>query len=509
MWSNRRRQVALAVLGGAVALFGLACAERVVYRDVRFPTPPAGAANFLGFEETESKETVCGNCHVGHQADWERTAHADAWNTLIASGHAAGYCEGCHSVGALGNASTTEAAGWAGSKDTRYHDVQCESCHGPGLAHVENPEASIPTASIAVGTDLTVGCGECHNGTHHPFVEEWEQSGHAVVNKGDDPTHPGPALRAECQSCHTAKGALDAWGVTANYAEKNNGQGHEVGIVCAVCHDPHSNEASRRADEGGTGPTNALKMPNSGGQLRYSVDVPNEEQNLCMKCHHKRGQPDLGAAQDSRGPHSPEGPLLLGENVGYWFGDTPDSKIYGSHGPDGNPRLCATCHMARFEVTDATTGAFKMQVVGHRFEATPCVDAEGNPTGETDCAITAQSYKGCVASGCHQTEDAARNAQQVVETRIANLAAELKALIDQVRATEVNSKDGRWSSAEGANFNYQLATMEGSAIHNPFMIEALLTASIREMETRYGISAQRNIDLRNIIGTPLLNTGSR
>lgn len=499
MWSNRRRQVALAVLGGAVALFGLACAERVVYRDVRFPTPPAAAANFLGFESADDNETVCGNCHVGHQADWERTAHADAWNTLVASGHRQGFCEGCHTVNFRGNSVNDSTGGWVSTKDTRYHDVQCESCHGPGLDHVQNPEGAVPLAPIAVGADLSLGCGECHNGTHHPFVEEWEQSGHGNLLAS-------PSKRAECQSCHTAKGALDAWGVTANYREKNTGEGHQLAIVCAVCHDPHSNEASRRADEGGTGPTRALKTPNSGGQLRYSVDVPNEEQNLCMKCHHKRAQPDIDTTFNSRGPHSPQGPLVLGENVGFWFSDTPSGdRIYGSHGPGGNPRLCATCHMARYEITDQATGAFKLQAAGHRFAATPCVDAEGNPTGETQCAITARSFRGCVGSGCHATQDAARSAFTVVTTRIDNLAAELDALIDQVRATEIRATDRRWSSAEGAQFNYDLAVLKkGSRIHNPFMIEALLTASIREMERTYGLSAQVNVDLRNIIGTPHL-----
>src|SRR5574339_981138 len=121
--------------------------------------------------------------------------------------------------------------------------------------------------------------------------------------------------------------------------------------------------------------------------------------------------------------------------------------------------------MARFEVTDKETGAFKLGGVGHRFEATPCVDANGEPTGEATCAVTAQSFKGCVGSGCHQTQDAARNLAGVVQTRIDNLAAQLKALVDQVRATAINANDGRWTVAEGADFNYQLAKMTGSPIH--------------------------------------------
>jgi len=40
--------------------------------------------------------------------------------------------------------------------------VQCESCHGPGLPHVQNPDASQPLASILAAQDAAAGCGECH-----------------------------------------------------------------------------------------------------------------------------------------------------------------------------------------------------------------------------------------------------------------------------------------------------------------------------------------------------------
>lgn len=495
MSNDRRRGLMMGAIGLSIAFLGFACAERVVYRDQRFPEPPAAAAGFLGFQTVATNQTVCGNCHVGHQSDWERTAHADAWETLAASAGKQTFCEGCHTVNEQGNDAGQETSGWTATGDPRYHDVQCESCHGPGLDHVQNPESTQPLARISVGTDLTVGCGECHNGAHHPFVEEWEESGHGQVLAS-------PAGRAECRSCHTAKGALDAWGVTANYAERNDTQGHQLAIVCAVCHDPHNNEASRRS-EVGTGPTNVLRTPESGGQLRFSIDVPNEEQNLCMKCHHKRAQPELDASQFSRGPHSPEGPLLLGENVGFWFGNVPvDERIRGTHGTEANPRLCATCHMVRYQVTDELTGEFVFQAVGHRFEALTCVDGQGIPTGEDSCAIAAQSFRGCVGSGCHGTEDAARSIYVVVTNRINTLAAELDRLVDQVRATEIRQNDGRWTTAEGADFNYQLAVRPGSQVHNPFMIEALLTTSIAEMKQDYGVSVRSGLDLRNIIGTP-------
>lgn len=494
-----RRPVVLAALVTAGIFAAISCADKVVFEDSRIPTPPAAAAGFLGFDNEAKNLTVCGDCHVTHQTKWRQTAHADAFATLSASPGKQAACEGCHTVNGRGNTTADASGGWESVKDARYHDVQCESCHGPGLSHATNPEAGQPVASIAVSA--TAGCGECHNGAHHPFVEEWAKSGHAVPIAS-------PASRAECQACHTAKGALDAWGVTARYTENNATQGHALGIVCAVCHDPHSNEASRRSNSG-TGVTNVLKMPASGGQLRYSVDVPSEEQNLCMKCHHKRSQPELDATQNSRGPHSPEGPLLLGEEVGFWFGDitAPAAQIAGTHGTTANPGLCTTCHMVAYSVNDKLTGAFKLNVVGHSFEAIPCVGADGIPNGSTTCTLDQRSFKGCVNSGCHGTESAARSAYTVANTRTNTLAAQLKVLVDKVRATEIKSTDGKWTTAEGADFNYQLALKKGSPIHNPFMIEALLLNSITEMQRKYNLRVAPEINLRPTLGTHLTAGG--
>jgi hypothetical protein len=57
-------------------------------------------------------------------------------------------------VSSLGNQVTQPSVGWVGTQNARYQDVQCESCHGPGLVHVTNPDApgTKPLAPIAVGT---------------------------------------------------------------------------------------------------------------------------------------------------------------------------------------------------------------------------------------------------------------------------------------------------------------------------------------------------------------------
>jgi predicted CXXCH cytochrome family protein len=435
-----------------------------------FEDPPAGAANFLGYSNQEANLPVCGNCHVGQNSEWQQTAHASAWEGLQSSSHAAESCEGCHTVSENGNAAEDANAGWVGTKDPRYQNVQCESCHGPGLAHVTNPDAGQPLASILVGTDLTNGCGECHTGSHHGFVDEWIESRH-----GEGAHRPQYREREECRTCHGARGAFEAWGVDARYLEKEGTDG--IGIVCAVCHDPHD-------------ATNEH-------QLRFPITSRDVNVNLCMKCHQRRAIPDVTS---EHGPHSPQGPLLLGEDVGWQppnFAYT-NTAIRGTHGSEANTELCATCHLNAYTVTDQLTGAFVWSVKGHSFQPIPCLDESGIPDPQATCTTAERSFASCTASGCHGSQDAARSAYIVATTRIAELVEELEALLDMVPATEFDTEDGVYTTAEGSLFNAELGAITSSAIHNPFLTEALLTASIKQVETDYGLGALSTISLENM-----------
>jgi hypothetical protein len=57
-----------------------------------------------------------------------------------------------------------------------------------------------------------------------------------------------------------------------------------------------------------------------------------------------------------------------------------------------------------------------------------------------------------------------------------------------VPAGEINPSDNRYTTAEGATFNSQLADRSGSVVHNPFLLEALLIASIQQIQREYGIA---------------------
>lgn len=477
---------ALVAVAGAVGLTGCVD-EKIVYRDRElFQQPSAAAANFLGYRDTTAKATTCGSCHVSAQGQWSRTAHADAWKTLadLPAAQRQPFCEACHTVGQNGNAAPNPQVGWTSTRDLRYKDVQCESCHGPGLQHVQDPSrANLPLASLASDSTRKDGCGGCHSGAHHPFANEWQQSSHGTMAAW---SASGPNTRADCQGCHTGQGALQMWGVDtrSNYKEKGLMATQPLRITCGVCHDPHSAENGRP-------------------QLRLSINVADEQRNLCMSCHHKRGEPDLGTAGTStRGAHSPEGPMLLGE-AGWW---PPGMEVPGglerittSHGSQRNPRMCAGCHVEKYEVRDKVTNAFVMNVTGHRFLAVPCVDANGVPTRAQDCGdnLPQRRFTSCATSGCHASQDQARSAYVVARTRIATLNATLKAQLARVPRTEFSGTDNRFTMAEGAQFNTTLADKVGSWVHNPFLMEALLTASISGVRTTYNIAPAATVSLQN------------
>jgi predicted CXXCH cytochrome family protein len=456
------RRLHLPIICLAAALFS-ACADRIVTRDPLEPLNlPIGAGGFLGYHNPAAKLTVCGNCHITQNSQWAQTTHANAYAAAVQlAPQAAEVCAVCHAVSPFGN-NATQPGGWPATREARYHDVQCESCHGPGLDHVRNPDGGTVASVLArvdAGVQMNATCTECHGGFHHPFVQEWAESGHGRVITA-------AAGRADCEGCHEGKAALRALGVLSRYQEE--GSAAPIAITCAVCHDPHRTRFDK--------------------QLRYSIDMPDEQQNLCMRCHHKRGGPDFTA--QNRGPHSPEGPMLLGE-AGWWPPNMPvqpGTQIVGTHGSEANPRMCAGCHMQRFEVEDRQTQQFSFETTSHMFEAIPCIDAQGRPTRLDNCTVQQRTFRTCTAAGCHPSQAAARNAMLTVRARVDNWNNQLKSQLARVPAAEFNPNDNRYSTGEGARFNSQLADRPGSVTHNPFLIEALLIGSIQQVQRDYGIN---------------------
>ena len=516
----------LRAVGFVVVLLGACTTEKIQYLVRPFNAPQDAANGFLGYFTVSDKQANCGNCHVGVQASWKGTKHASAWVDLQGSGHAQASCNGCHSVSQLGN-SVGHAAGYNLVPDASYQDVQCESCHGPGFTHAQNPLATnAPLAAMHVDTGITNGCGGCHTGTHEPFVDQWVGSAH-----GSGPAFSHAAANASCAPCHEGKAALAVkFGVTTNYVEKSDTT-HQR-IVCIVCHDPHG------------------ATPYS-GQLRASISDPTTD-NLCIKCHSRSGTPPWGRAavgSPARGAHGAQGLLVIGQNVGWippnFTYDT--NQIVSSHGSAANTRLCATCHVAFTTITDAN-GVLIQNSVGHLFEAIPCTKASTGvpvPCATAAPADTVRSFVACSNSGCHATAAVARSAYLTFKGRLDNLLDQIWAdtnkngVIDSIEpgllpqlvaraqrsgATAADSAQIDFGSttttvAKGALFNAALAATDdrqfflngtvlgkgfathmasGNGVHNPFLLEALLTSSIAALHSTYALPSPpaRNLQVQ-------------
>ncbi|MDH3198994.1 MAG: multiheme c-type cytochrome [Candidatus Krumholzibacteria bacterium] len=506
-----------------------ACTDTVTEYVNRPFNPPVDQLNgFLGYYDVAAHKTVCGNCHASTQGQWRSTKHSDAWATLQASGEAQAACEGCHTLSELGN-SVSQSGGYTTTRDAAYQDVQCESCHGPGFEHVSLPDGgTAPLPSIAIPQDYTTatnGCAECHQGAGQPFADQWVESRHGYAGN-TFPRERDPATNV-CPQCHEGREAIRTkFNVTTKFVEQADPTNYQP-IVCAVCHDPHS-----RANE---------------GQLRAPLAEPSREQ-ICVRCHSREGHPIPGTAT-RRGPHAAQGLLVIGEDAGWippgFSGDTANA-IAGTHGTTANPRLCASCHVYMFDVTDPGTGAFVIRSVGHTFEAIGCLDpATGLPVGG-DCALADRNFKGCAIAGCHSSEDAARAAFTTVRSRMnfltdllwtdtdadSVLEATDSGILPQVLAqaiaagdsNQINLYDATFTPAEGAIWNAQLAythereqwsnfriagqwscatpapgcatgstntahKSSGEGVHNPFLLDALLTSSASYLIRHYGLPA--------------------
>jgi predicted CXXCH cytochrome family protein len=472
------------------ALTVTGCDDDVVYQDrPPFNPPPDAASGFLGYFDATAGKTTCGNCHADFHANWSTTAHAGAWETLNANPNKQDACFTCHTVTGNGNAANGTTAGYDAVKTDVYHDVQCESCHGPGLNHVEGiGQGTVIRPLAKLSMSGTGDCGDCHSGTHHPFDQEWAASRHSVVSASR-------ASEESCAGCHEGRAALERWGVEANYVEKESATDYQPVAACAICHASH----------GSANPS----------QLRFPITSNDPAENLCMKCHLRRAEPE---PPSSVRPHAPQGGVLLGtagwRPPGFAY-DT--AEIYGSHATTRNPKLCAGCHVVAFTVTDKETGAFTFQATGHLMRPIPCLDPNGQPTADKTCAYnaTARTWQSCTASGCHANANVAASAFNATRSRMKFLADQLwqdknsdgtlqaaptdggaLATVRQTRPGEWSSADNAITPAEGAEFNARLCGEFGSSnsdnskgVHNPFLCDALFTSTINYIKSYYSLPA--------------------
>jgi len=325
-------------------------------------------------------ESECSSCHSDVHTAWTGTGHSGAWESLMANSYNAPYCYKCHSTGyfntSVGADSLGGDAGYDEAPIAKYENVQCENCHGPGSEHIQTTSSDDIYTSWDVNT-----CGNCHNGTHYPYLDEWEASPHNF-----DPEASYAGGNSYCQGCHEgvaaayrlAEGSTDFYGSGAIEARPPVEEVPLGAINCQTCHDSHSHE--------------------NNGQLRTVADVTLVENNgespvitdggsgkLCMQCHHARRGPDtqLADGYGHFGPHaSPQADVLAGKSV--YFGVADESFTWAGESHLNVQNSCKTCHLNTIEY-DGTAA-----VTGHTFNATveSCAGCHGAITDFADIMAT-------------------------------------------------------------------------------------------------------------------------
>ncbi|HYO52002.1 multiheme c-type cytochrome [Archangium sp.] len=121
------------------------------------PAPEKGQAAFVG-------NTSCAGCHADAFPLWEASKHHHAWKTLEDVGKQFHLnCTGCHVTGWERPGGVCRLDKVAGRED-----VGCESCHGPGSLHAEEPSADNITAHP--GQDVCITCHNRENSPHFDFA---------------------------------------------------------------------------------------------------------------------------------------------------------------------------------------------------------------------------------------------------------------------------------------------------------------------------------------------------
>jgi hypothetical protein len=223
-----------------------------------------------------------------------------------------------------------------------------------------------------------------------------------------------------------------------------------------------------------------------------------------------------------------------------WFppGFDYSDGLAGAHGSsEENPRLCATCHVSSFEVLDQSS-QFLYQSVGHSFEALPCVNTDGVPV-QGPCSVDSRTFEAC--DGCHLPAGDAKASYLATIARLNALLDQiwydtdengvidpgdggmLPDVVGQGDTTALNVRDSIFTVAEGVLWNAQLAFTDerpwfadgsafgfsfsahaasGNGVHNPFLLEALLTASIQALTDTYGVTPAPGFDPRPQLTPP-------
>jgi DmsE family decaheme c-type cytochrome len=213
-------------------------------------------------------------------------------------------CTACHDTVEAGLAPTAHGSG--AFLEMAPHG--CETCHGPGSLHVDDPEnpETQPRVERLTTDEQNAMCRSCHDGGAQFF---WESSEHARRDLSCITCHSVHAPQsdegqlklaseaAQCASCHQD--------VRAETWKNSHHPIREGELSCADCHNPHGSAAEKMV----------------------KADSVND---LCYSCHAEKRGPFLWE-------HAPVRESCMTCH-------TPHGSNHAKLQRMANPYLCQQCH---------------------------------------------------------------------------------------------------------------------------------------------------------------------
>lgn len=425
-----------------------------------------------GQELTYQGVGVCQNCHSDPPAGsapivfpfWQQTAHAVAFDSAGAFVQNTAECLQCHTTGwdttmANGGSDDFLTINMDGSvtidNQTEFDkkkNVQCESCHGPGSAHVTGAFSGVVPPMDPAEAET---CGQCHQGEHTPYLENWLESKHAISDTNANANLANNFRNnPNCSGCHTFQGFIQFVGTTledtTNIIPNVEAPGDSAKpIVCAACHDPHDAKHE--------------------GQLR--IDLV----DLCVKCHNPED------AMPPEVPHHSTASMFAGvdavEFSGYTYRTQSTHQVFGATAE----KKCVACHVYMTPFSD-----------------------NGTPNDPTDdiLANTGHTFfpriEACMQSGCHesgldipagsQLEFDHRGRRTLTMNLIDSLATIIAEIETDILPTATPEDSAKY---QDGLFNLEYAQNEGSmGVHNPFYAEDVLKNTISYLLANFPVSVE-------------------